>query len=87
MLLNKDKVEKVADKVLEEKEVYGDDLVHFLDAQNFIKPEIDWTDESVWPKFMNYSPGRDERDRDKDKKDKGEGDGEGPEGAAVEADA
>ena len=77
-------------KVLEEKEVYGDDLVHFLDAQQFVKPEIDWTDESVWPKFMNYSPARDDRDRDrdrdKDKKDKGGADGEGPEGEAVEAD-
>ena len=78
ILLNKDKVEKVADKVLEEKEIYGNDLVRFLDAQNFVKPEIDWTDENVWPKFMNYS--RDERDRDRDKKDKGEA-------AAPEADA
>jgi hypothetical protein len=68
ILLNKDKVEKVADKVLEEKEIYGNDLVNFLDAQGFVKPEIDWTDESVWPKFMNYSP---DRDDDKDKKGKG----------------
>jgi ATP-dependent Zn protease len=70
ILLNKDKVEKIADKVLEEKEIYGNDLVRFLDAQNFVKPEIDWTDENVWPKFMNYSPDRDE---DKERKGKGEG--------------
>ena len=81
-MTNKEKVEAVADKVLEEKEIYGDDLVRFLDAQHFRRPEIDWTDENVWPKFMNYS--RDERDRDKDKKDKDKGEGEG---VAVEAGA
>ena len=51
--------------VLEEKEIYGDDLVRLLDEQHFVRPEIDWTDESIWPKFMNYS--RDKKDdRDKD---------------------
>ena len=86
MLLNKDKVQKVADKVLEEKEVYGDDLVHFLDAKKFEKPQIDWTDENVWPKFMNYSRDeRGDRDKDKDKKDKGEA--EGGEGTAVDVEA
>jgi ATP-dependent Zn protease len=84
MILNKDKVQKVADKVLEEKEVYGDDLVHFLDAQRFEKPQIDWTDENVWPKFMNYSRDERERERDKEKRDKGDGEGES---SAVEAGA
>jgi ATP-dependent Zn protease len=80
ILTNKEKVEAVANKVLEEREIYGDDLVRFLDAQNFQKPQIDWTDENIWPKFMNYS--RDDRDKDKDKKDKGDG-----EGTAVEFNA
>jgi len=74
ILLNKDKVEAIADKLLDEREIYGDDLVRLLDAQHFEKPEIDWTDENVWPKFMLYS--RDDRDKDKkekDEKDKGEG--------------
>jgi ATP-dependent Zn protease len=82
VMLNKDKVEAIANKVLEEKEIYGDDLVRFLDSQHFEKPQIDWTDENVWPKFMNYS--RDDRDRDRDKKDKGEEKGEG---TALELDA
>ena len=64
ILQNKDKVEAVADKILEEKEIYGDDLVKLLDQQKFDRPQIDWTDESVWPHFMNYS--RDKKD-DKDK--------------------
>ena len=42
---NKDKVETVANAVIEKKEIYGDDLVRLLDAQAFEKPEIDWTDE------------------------------------------
>jgi ATP-dependent Zn protease len=64
ILQNKEKVEAIADKILEEKEIYGDDLVHLLDEQKFNRPQIDWTDESVWPHFMNYS--RDKKD-DKDK--------------------
>ena len=31
--------------MIEKKEIYGDDLVRLLDAQNFAAPEIDWTDE------------------------------------------
>ena len=49
ILANKDKVEKVADTVIEKQEIYGDDLVRLLDAQDFKRPEIDWADESVWP--------------------------------------
>ena len=52
---NKDKIESVADAVIEKKEIYGDDLVRLLDAQNFVKPEIDWTDEETWPKIMDWS--------------------------------
>ena len=70
ILQNKDKVEAIADKILEEKEIYGDDLVRLLDEQKFERPQIDWTDESVWPHFMNYSSDkrtrRTEDDKDKD---------------------
>jgi ATP-dependent Zn protease len=66
ILQNKEKVEAIADKILEEKEIYGDDLVHLLDEQKFDRPRIDWTDEGVWPHFMNYS--RDKKD-EKDNKD------------------
>ena len=65
ILQNKDKVEAIADKILEEKEIYGDDLVHLLDEQKFDRPQIDWTDESVWPHFMNYSRDKKE-DKEKD---------------------
>jgi hypothetical protein len=58
ILANREKVEAVADTVIEEKEIYGDDLVRLLDAQHFVKPEIDWTDEASWPQMMNWSPDR-----------------------------
>ncbi|MBV8599684.1 MAG: AAA family ATPase [Actinobacteria bacterium] len=52
---NKRQVENIADTVMEKKEIYGDDLVNLLDRQHFTKPQIDWTDESSWPKLMNWS--------------------------------
>ena len=38
ILENKDKVEAVADAVMEKKEIYGDDLIRLLDAQQFVQP-------------------------------------------------
>jgi ATP-dependent Zn protease len=55
ILANKDKVENVANAVIERKEIYGDDLMRLLDAQHFVKPEIDWTAEETWPNLMNFS--------------------------------
>lgn len=47
---NKDAVERIANEIVEKQEIYGDDLVRLLDAQNLKKPEIDWTKEEIWPK-------------------------------------
>jgi hypothetical protein len=55
ILANKDKVENVANTVIARKEIYGDDLMRLLDAQHFVKPEIDWTAEETWPNLMNFS--------------------------------
>ena len=49
ILENKDKIEHVADTVIEKKEIYGNDLVRLLDSQNFVRPEIDWSNEASWP--------------------------------------
>jgi len=46
---NKDKVENVAEVLIQKGEIYGDELVALLDAQHFEKPEIDWTKEETWP--------------------------------------
>jgi ATP-dependent Zn protease len=48
---NKDKVEAVADAVVAKGEIYGDKLNELLDAQNFVKPEIDYSKEETWPQI------------------------------------
>jgi ATP-dependent Zn protease len=55
IMLNKEKIENVANAIIEKKEIYGDDLVKLLDTQHFQRPEIDWTDDATWPKLMNWS--------------------------------
>jgi ATP-dependent Zn protease len=49
ILTNKDKVENVANQLVEKRELYGDKLIEILDAQQFTKPEIDWTKDETWP--------------------------------------
>jgi ATP-dependent Zn protease len=53
--VNRAKIETVANTVMAKREIYGDDLVRLLDAQNFQRPEIDWTAEETWPNLMNWS--------------------------------
>jgi ATP-dependent Zn protease len=49
--LNKDKIERVAEYLVEKREIYGDELLALLDSQQFQKPQIDWTTEETWPKL------------------------------------
>jgi len=49
--VNKDAVERIANTIIEKEEIYGNDLVRLLDAQNLTKPEIDWTKEESWPQI------------------------------------
>jgi hypothetical protein len=51
MLLNKGAVEKIADKLVERREVFGDDLVRILDGVGLKKPEIDLGKEEAWPRM------------------------------------
>ena len=62
---NKDKIEAVANVVIEKREIYGDDLVNLLDAQHFVKPEIDWTADESWPKLLTWS--RDPREGEQER--------------------
>jgi hypothetical protein len=56
---NRDGVEKIADAVLERKELFGDELVDLLDSVGIRIPEIDYADENAWPPpFFSVSPGR-----------------------------
>ncbi len=65
ILHNREAVERIANIVIEKKEIFGDELVRFLDEQSFEKPEIDWTDEASWPN-MTWS-----RDESREPKDRG----------------
>jgi ATP-dependent Zn protease len=46
---NKDKVEQIAEVVIQKKEIYGDELVKLLDGANLQIPNVDLTDEKTWP--------------------------------------
>jgi ATP-dependent Zn protease len=49
MLHNKDKVERIANAVVEKKEIYGNELVAMLDGARLEVPVVDLTDEKSWP--------------------------------------
>ena len=53
---NKEAIERVADALLEKKELYGDELNDLLATQQLRKPEIDWTSEEAWPHGVQATP-------------------------------
>jgi cell division protease FtsH len=50
MLANREGVEKIADELVERREIYGDDLVRLLQNQNLQRPKLDYADEATWPR-------------------------------------
>ncbi len=46
---NRDKVERIANTVIERRELYGDELVRVLDQAHLEFPAIDLTEEASWP--------------------------------------
>ena len=51
ILHNKDAVEKIADALVERREVFGDELLAILDGVGLKKPELDLAQEDTWPKM------------------------------------
>jgi ATP-dependent Zn protease len=49
MLFNKDKVETIANVLIQKKEIYGDELLKLLNGANLQIPDVDLTDEKSWP--------------------------------------
>jgi ATP-dependent Zn protease len=47
---NREPVERIADVLMERREMHGDEVVEVLDAVGLEKPEIDLMDERTWPK-------------------------------------
>jgi len=48
---NRDKVEHIANVLVERKEMHGDEVVHLLDSVDLSKPELNLADEATWPKY------------------------------------
>ena len=48
---NRERVQSVANELIERRELYGDELLELLDRQRFERPKITWADESVWPQL------------------------------------
>ena len=51
VLANKDGVEKVADVLVERREMHGDEVIELLDSIHLQIPEVDLTEESTWPRI------------------------------------
>ena len=48
---NRVAVERVAQRLVERRELFGDELLDLLDEQELVKPELDYTKEELWPKL------------------------------------
>jgi ATP-dependent Zn protease len=48
---NKDAVERIADTLVDRKELFGDELIELLEGQQLRPPDIDYQDERTWPRM------------------------------------
>jgi ATP-dependent Zn protease len=48
---NKQAVDRIADELVLRRELYGDEIVHLLDAQDLRVPEVDLTKDEAWPRL------------------------------------
>jgi hypothetical protein len=57
---NQEALGRIADVLMDKKEIFGDDLLDLLDSVGLRIPELDYGDESVWPPpfFAIASPDR-----------------------------
>jgi hypothetical protein len=46
---NRAAIERIADQLIAEKEIYGDDVTDLLNRVGLQRPEIDPMDVSTWP--------------------------------------
>jgi hypothetical protein len=49
--INKEATDWIAERLMIEEELYGDDVTDMLDEARLVKPEIDVLDEETWPKI------------------------------------
>jgi ATP-dependent Zn protease len=46
---NRDRVEKIAEELIQRREMHGDEVVDLLDSVDLVRPHIDLLEESTWP--------------------------------------
>jgi hypothetical protein len=46
---NRDAVDRIADVLVDRRELHGDEVVRLLDAQGLRIPEVDLTKDDAWP--------------------------------------
>jgi ATP-dependent Zn protease len=51
VLHNREAVERIADALVEKRELFGDELLELLERAELERPEIDFADEASWPKM------------------------------------
>jgi len=51
VLANRDACERIADVLIERKELHGDEVLDLLDGADLQQPELDLLDDAVWPKL------------------------------------
>jgi hypothetical protein len=48
---NKPSVEQIAQRLIERRELFGDELVDLLNEQPLVKPPLDYAKEDAWPRM------------------------------------
>jgi ATP-dependent Zn protease len=51
MRQNRAALERVADALVEKRELHGDEVVDLLEEVRPIKPRVDYLDKATWPKL------------------------------------
>jgi ATP-dependent Zn protease len=49
MMANREGIDRIADALVEQKEIYGDEVTELLSSVGLQRPEIDLRDDSTWP--------------------------------------
>jgi cell division protease FtsH len=49
VLINRDKVERIAEELIRRKEMHGDEVVELLESVDLVRPEVDLLEERTWP--------------------------------------
>ncbi len=49
MAANREQIERIADILVERKEIYGDEVIELLDRVGLSRPDINLLDEATWP--------------------------------------